>query len=254
MKAIDSRLSKFVLMTALVSGLTLASHAFAQGQAAQAEVTKIKGNASYSTPAGAALPLKVGDKIPAGTIIKTGPGAYADLFFGNSAGYVRVLENSTLNVDKFALTDTGADTAVDLQLNLPDGVAVGNVNKLSAASKYEVKLPTGIAGIRGTRWRVTSNGTIVLLDGSLIYVDVPPDGNPVAYPMNAPPPVYFQRGKGVLPAPDYLIQEVNGQFFGLPGAAPQGQALDERQVSFPPVPAPSIPEVYLTPVKPGSGN
>lgn len=249
MKAIDSRLSKFVLLTALASGLALASQAQAQGQAAQAEVTKIKGNATYSTAAGAALPLKVGDKIPAGTIIKTGPGAYADLFFGNSAGYVRVLENSTLSVDKFALTDTGADTAVDLQLNLPDGVAIGNVNKLSAASKYEVKLPTGIAGIRGTRWRVTSNGTIVLLDGSLIYVDVPPDGNPVAYPMNAPPPVYFQRGKGVLPAPDYMIDEVNGQFFGLPGTAPLGQVIDENKVSFPPFESPSNAFIYVTPVK-----
>ena len=257
MKAIDSRLSNFVLLTALASGLALASQAQAQGQAAQAEVTKIKGNATYSTAAGAALPLKVGDKIPAGTTIKTGPGAYADLFFGNSAGYVRVLENATLNVDKFALTDTGADTAVDLQLNLPDGVAVGHVNKLSAASKYEVKLPTGIAGIRGTIYKVTANGTIVLLDGSLIYVDVPPDGNPVAYPMNAPPPVYFQRGKGVLPAPDYLIQEVNSQSFGLPGTAPLGQVIDPndpKNVSFPPVPSPSIPFDYVTPVKPGSGN
>ena len=64
MKAIDSRLSKFVVLTALASGLALASQAQAQAQAAQAEVTKIKGNATYSAPAGAALPLKVGDKIP----------------------------------------------------------------------------------------------------------------------------------------------------------------------------------------------
>lgn len=252
MKAIDSRLSQFVLLTALVSGLAWATSAHAQAQAAQAEVTKVKGNATYSTAGGAAMPLKVGDRLPAGTVIKTGPASYADLFFGNSAGYVRVLENSTMSVDKFTLTDTGADTAVDLQLNLPDGVAVGNVNKLSAASKYEVKIPTGIAGIRGTRWRISSNGTIVLLDGSMIYVDVPPDGNPVAYPMNAPPPVYFQRGKGVLPAPDYLIQEVEGQSSGLPGFAALGQPSEE--VSFPPVPLPGTPFIYTTPVKPGSSD
>jgi hypothetical protein len=99
---------------------------------------------------------------------------------------------------------------------------------------------------------VTSNGTVVLLDGSLIYVDVPPDGNPVAYPMNAPPPVMFQRGKGVIPAPDYILQEVNSQFFGLPGTAPLGQPTDSRRVSFPPVPEPSIPEIYVTPVKPSN--
>jgi hypothetical protein len=254
MKAIDSRLSKFVLLTALVSGLTIASHAQAQGQAAQAEVTKIKGNATYSSAGGAAMPLKVGDKLPAGSVIKTGPGAYADVFFGNSAGYVRVLENSTLSVDKFSLADTGADTAVDLQLNLPEGAAIGNVRKLSAASKYEVKLPSGIAGIRGTRWKMTANGTIVLLDGSLIFVYVAPGANPVAYPMNAPPPVYFQPGKGVMPAPEYLLEEIRGQSFGLPGELPSGyiDPNDPNRVSFPPVPPPSEPDIYVTPVKPGN--
>jgi hypothetical protein len=260
MKAIDSRLSKFVLLTALVSGLTLAAQVQVQGQAAQAEITKIKGNATYSAAGGAAMPLKVGDKIPGGSVIKTGPGAYADVFFGNSAGYVRVLENSTLNVDKFALSDTGADTAVDLQLNLPEGTAVGRVNKLSAASKYEVKLPYGIAGIRGTVWKMTANGTVVLLSGSLILVHAPAGQNPVAYPMNAPPPVYFQPGKGVLPAPDRLIEEVNGQTFGLPGAAPLGQQgidpNDPNNVSFPPGPGPSAstPDIYVTPVRPSTGN
>jgi len=252
MKAIDSRLSKFVLLTAMVTGLTFASHVQAQGQAAQAEVTKIKGNATYSTAGGAAMPLKVGDKLPAGSVIKTGPGAYADVFFGNSAGYVRVLENSTLNVDKFTLADTGADTAVDLQLNLPEGAAIGNVRKISAASKYEVKLPTGIAGIRGTRWKMTSNGTVVLLDGSLIFVYVAPGQPPVAYPMNAPPPVYFQPGKGVMEAPDRLLDEVRGQSFGLPGELPTGfiDPNDPNVVVFPPVPTPSQQDIYVTPVKP----
>lgn len=247
MKSIDSRLSRIVSLTTLLSALSLAIPVHAQSQPAQAEVTKVQGNATYAVGGGAAMPLKVGDKIPAGTTIKTGPGSYADLFFGNSAGHVRVLENTTMSVDKFALTDTGAETAVDLQLNLPDGVLVGNVNKLSAASKYEVKLPTGIAGIRGTRWRASSNGTIVLLDGSLVYVDVPPDVQPVAYPMNAPPPVFFQRGKGVQPAPDYLIDEVRSQFSGLPGTTPLSATVQEEL--FPTVPAIDQPFIYVTPVK-----
>lgn len=248
MKSIDSRLRGFVSLTTLLSGLALAVPGQAQSQPAQAEVSKVQGNATYAVGGGAAMPLKAGDKVPAGTTIKTGPGSYADLFFGHSAGYVRVMENTTMSVDKFTLTDTGAETAVDLQLNLPDGVLLGNVNKLSAASKYEVKVPTGIAGIRGTRWRVSSNGTVVLLDGSLVYVDVPPNAQPVAYPMNAPPPVYFQRGTGVQPAPDNLVDDVRRQFSGLPGTRPLAATMQEEL--FPTVPPIDQAVIYVTPVKP----
>jgi hypothetical protein len=123
-----------------------------------------------------------------------------------------VAENSTLVLDKLAFTETGADTVVEVQLNLPDGTILGNVNKLSAASKYEVKVPNGVAGIRGTRYRISSSGYVVLLDGSLIMVYVPTTGgNPIPYPMFGPPAQYFSPTEGVKPAPPELIVEVRNQ-------------------------------------------
>ena len=143
--------------------------------------------------------------------------------FGGSAGVLRLTENTSVSLDKLTLTDTGADTAVDVQLGLTEGSILGNVNKLSAASRYEIKTPNGVAGIRGTRFRMSSNSFIVLMDGTLVYVYVPPGGNPTPYTLAGPPAVYFSPPDGVKPAPDDLVREVRGQFgppFTPPGPPP----------------------------------
>jgi hypothetical protein len=183
----------------------------------KAEVRAIKGRASYSAAGGAMTPLKVGTILYSGSTIRTEGGAFVDLFLGNSAGFVRITENTTLALDKLAFTETGADTVVEVQLNLPDGTILGNVNKLSAASKYEVKVPNGVAGIRGTRYRISSAAYVVLLEGSLIMVYVPPGGQPTPYPLFGPPAQYFSPSEGVKPAPDPLRLEVLGQCPGVPG-------------------------------------
>ena len=171
--------------------------------------------------------LKAGTVLGGGTIIKTAAESTVDLFLGNSAGVVRITENSTLGLDKLLITNTGADTVIENQLNLPEGTMLFNVNKLSAASKYEVKLPNGVAGIRGTKGRLSSNSFIVLLDGALVYVHVPQGGNPTPYSLSAPPPVYFSPAEGVKAAPEPLIAEVVKQF------GPQGGEIPELVV--PPV-------------------
>jgi hypothetical protein len=106
-------------------------------------------------------------------------------------------ENTTLGLDKLTLTDTGADTVVEVQLNLPEGTILGNVGKLSAASKYEVKVPNGVAGVRGTRYRISSTGYTVVLDGTVVFVYVPPNGQPTPYTLVGPPAVYFSPLEGV---------------------------------------------------------
>ena len=135
-----------------------------------------------------------------------------DLFLGNSAGVVRLTENTTLGLDKLTLTKTGADTVVEVQLNLPEGTILGNVGKLSAASKYEVKVPNGVAGIRGTRYRISSTGYTVVLDGTVVFVYYPPQGQPTPYTLVGPPAVDFSPLEGVKPAPEDLVVEVRNQF------------------------------------------
>jgi len=180
----------------------------------RAEVRSVKGVATYSTNGGPAKPLRVGIILRSGSTIRTGTNSTVDLFLGVSAGIVRVGEGSTVAFDKLTLTDTGADTAVEVQLHVPDGELYFKVNKLSKASRYEIKMPTGVAGIRGTKgccsFRQAGNSKppITLLEGRLVFVYSPPGGEPVVHTLNAPPAVYFSPAGGVQEAPDDLVNDI----------------------------------------------
>ena len=211
MKLISNLASKLVAPAALLAIMLLSFEVHAQTMPGRAEVRGVKGDATFSIAGNAPQPLVVGAFLPPGAVLRTGNKSSVDLFLGHSAGVVRVAENTVLGLDELSLTDTGAETVVEVQLNVPEGTILGNVNKLSAASKYEIKLPAGVAGIRGTTFRSSSTGYIVLLEGTLVFVYVPPGGNPTPYTMVAPPPVYFSPIEGIRPAPANLIQEVQGQ-------------------------------------------
>jgi FecR-like protein len=226
--------------------LGLAANLRAQTTPGKAVVRALKGSSTFSTAGSAPAPLKVNSVLYSGTTIKTGRDSQVDLFLGNSAGLVRVTENTTLSLDKLAFTETGADTVVEVQLNLPDGTILGNVNKLSAASKYEVKVPNGVAGIRGTQFRINSSAYVVLLNGSLIMVYVPSGGNPTPYPLFAPPPQYFSPLEGVKPAPDELISELRKQFGS--GTLPPGPPADHPPGLINP---PGNPTIFI---EPGTGR
>ena len=169
-----------------------------------AKVVRIKGNARFTTGNNVWQPLRVGALLRAGTVIQTASeGSYVDLVLGNeeaaapsaaaaaptsSRSYtptagdqniVRVFENSTLAVDKLTTMDTGADTVSETQLDLQRGRIFGNVKKMSAASKYEVKLPNGVAGIRGTIYTLSAVGVVQVLVGSVVIAYVGADGNVV---------------------------------------------------------------------------
>lgn len=248
MKAIKSTAGNFALAATTLLAFCLAADVSAQTMQGQAEVRAIKGSAVYSTESQAAVPLKVGTILPPGSTVKTALASSVDLFLGNSAGVIRVTENTTLALDKMAITDTGADTVVEVQLNLPEGTILGNVNKLSAASKYEIKLPNGVAGIRGTRFRISSTSFIVLLEGTLIFVHAPPGGALTPHTLNAPPAVYFTPLQaGVLPAPADLVNEVQEQNSETPRPTPNvAQQQNQPQTKRPldnPVDPPGEPKV-----------
>src|SRR5256886_7601146 len=217
--------SRFALTAFAVMSIAVAPMQLLQAQTVpgKAEVREVKGVALASTAGAPGAPVKVGTVLGPGTTIKTGAGSSVLLFLGKTAGFIRLTENTTVSLDKLTLTDTGADTAAEVQLGLTDGTILGNVNKLSAASRYEIKTPNGVAGIRGTRYRMSANSFIVLLDGTLVFVYVPPGGNPTPYTLAGPPAVFFSPVAGVQPADKDLIAETNGQFgppFRPPGPPP----------------------------------
>ena len=53
------------------------------------------------------------------------------------------------------------------------------MKKLSAASKYEVKIPNGVAGIRGTVYFITSDGIVSVVAGSVVVAYMGANNQPV---------------------------------------------------------------------------
>ncbi len=49
---------------------------------------------------------------------------------------------------------------------------------MSAASKYEVKIPNGVAGIRGTVFDISAEGVVKVLSGSVVLAYTGPNGSP----------------------------------------------------------------------------
>lgn len=168
-----------------------------------AKVVRIVGKARYQT-GNTWMPLKVGDVLRPGSIIQTEAkeGTHVDIVLGDGTapvlggssggGFVarpssrisfqpsaeqnavRIYENSLLGIDKLTSMETGADTVTDTQLDLRVGRIMGNVKKMSAASRYEIKLPNGVAGIRGTIYEVTADGVLKVGDGTVVVSWVDP--------------------------------------------------------------------------------
>lgn len=187
-----------LLAFAMVAFAMVASAAAQQMIQATAKVVRIKGDARYATANNVWQPLKVGDTLNAGAIIQTAKDSRVDLVLGEknaiAAGhkwgeviqyqpeveqdFVRVWENSVMAIDKLLVADTGADQIKETQLDLRAGKIFGTVKKLSAASKYEVKVPNGVAGIRGTIYIIAATeGVLSVMKGSVVIAHADGSGN-----------------------------------------------------------------------------
>lgn len=182
---------------------TLAAQTVKEGEAT---VVRIKGPARYTMGNNVWQPLKVGVVLKPGTIVQTSTqqGSFVDLAFGAATGesspqpaaykpavvsslassmayqpsaeqnVVRVWENSALGLDKMSTQQTGMEEVTDTQLDLKTGRISGSVKKMSAASKYEVKMPNGVAGIRGTLFDIFAEGIVKVRVGSVVLAWVDP--------------------------------------------------------------------------------
>ena len=177
---------------ALAMVSTLAAQTVVQ---TSARVARIKGSARYRIGSNTWQPLKRSDVLRAGALIETGgDGSYVDLVLGEPGAppvmrpasaemltyhpsaeqnMVRIWENSRVGLDKLTCTETGADVVTETQLDLQAGHIFGNVRKMSAASRYEVKIPNAVASIRGTIYDITVEGLVKVVVGSVFldYVD-----------------------------------------------------------------------------------
>jgi FecR-like protein len=174
-----------------------------------AKVVAIGGDARYFV-AGDSTPhaLKVGMILKAGITIQTASGElnYVDVVLNNPHASappspspsavahfqpkaeqdgIRIFDNTVLAVDKLSRTENGADVVTDTELDLKAGSILGTVKKLSPASKYEVKIPNGVAGIRGTIYFLSASGIVRVLSGSVVVAYVGSGGNVITQVVNA---------------------------------------------------------------------
>lgn len=171
MKNLGSFMNKILVCTLSLLVVSLFSAQAAEKQG-KAEVRAIRGTAKYSTGGGQWMPLKVGTVLRSGSIVQTASASSVDLFLGQNGPVVRVTEDTMMGFDKLSLNTE--DSTIETQLDLKSGRILGNVKKLAGASRYEIKTPTGVAGIRGSEYDISANGTFTIVTGEG-YIKYTPD-------------------------------------------------------------------------------
>jgi hypothetical protein len=164
-----------------------------------ATAVRVQGNVTYSLGQGQPeYPLVAGKYLPPGAIIFTKENGEVDLILGKSLdlpqakwspdriseaadapvrGYVtykptadqnavRLTPNSTMAIDKLTIVDTGTDAVSDTELDLKKGKIFAAVRKLSGASQYIVKIPNGVAGVRGTLFSIDIDGGVACYEST----------------------------------------------------------------------------------------
>jgi hypothetical protein len=192
--------------------LTLAAGATAQSiQPGVATAVRIVGEARYSLGDGKWHPLVAGKILAAGAVIQTGHDATVDIILGKKIlmpqaaplpdrislaadsdvrGFVsyrpsveqnaiRMTGDTVLAIDKLNVSDTGVDTVADTELDLRQGRIYCSVKKLSGASQYLIKIPNGIAGVRGTLFVIDASGYVGVLKNSVVLSITGTDGKPI---------------------------------------------------------------------------
>jgi len=190
----------------LVNWLVACAVAFAMVTSAQAAermgtVVKITGSARYSTGNNIWQPLNVGTVLKSGALVQTAKASWVDIVLSESdaalrpptaAGVgaggggrrpaapqdlVRVWEDSVMVIDRLAVVETGAEKVTETQLDLRSGKVLGSVKKMTAASRFEVKVPNGVAGIRGTLFAISADGVVSVSVGQVVISWTKADGS-----------------------------------------------------------------------------
>ena len=160
----------------LFLSLTILAWTTAQALAVpgRAEVMKVVGTATVSKATGGSASITQGMVLGTGDTITTGPAATVDLNLGLNGDFLRVDPDSSLKIDNLDIANV-ADRTVTTQLHVNQGGITGNVvNKLTKASKYEIKSASGVAGIRGTVYSVKTDASgritrIVVTSGTVTF-------------------------------------------------------------------------------------
>ncbi len=211
--------STVMCVTMLVLAVAASAQTLTPGVAT---VVRIQGEARYSLGDGNWHPLVVGKVLRAGAVIQTAHNGTVDIVLGKTVempqaapvpdrvapapdanvrglinfkpaveqNMVRLTGDTMMAIDKLTVSDTGLDTVSDTELDLKQGRIFASVKKLSAASQYLVKIPNGIAGVRGCVIGIDASGWCAVIKdplepathkGALLLSIIGPNGTPTTY-------------------------------------------------------------------------
>jgi hypothetical protein len=235
--------------------LAMVSNVFAaDAKQRTGKVVRVKGAARYSAGNNVWQPLKVGETLKPGYIVQTAKGASIDISFeeafvvssgGGPSGpskshmnvfqptmeqdMVRLGEDTVVSLDKLSVVETGVDTITETELDLRKGRVFGTTKKMSAGSQYKVKMPNGIAGIRGTIYTLSAEGVVQVLVGSVVVAYTQPDGTVVTQVVNGGYQ-YDAKSGAITPIPDFnqkeLVRQAKEARIG-PNTPPTTYAVDQ---------------------------
>ena len=200
-------------------------------------VVRIQGVARYSLGDNAWHPLQVGKILGSGAIIQSAANSSVDIVLSgdpvampqavsapdaivpaadpNVRGLVsykpmveqnviRMWGNTVLAVDKLTQYDTGVDTVSDSELDLRTGRIFFNVKKMSASSQFIIKIPNGVAGIRGSWGTADADTGVVAMGGGSAVESCLVNGQPSTSVINAGFQSNPQGGNPIPILPDVL--------------------------------------------------
>jgi hypothetical protein len=212
------KLANKTLIWLLAGVVSLAFVASTEAQTSKqrtGKVVRIKGAARYSTGNNIWQPLKVGAILKSSYIVQTAQDSYTDIVLNEESSapaapagipskapsassssksasptssatrsvdqdVIRILPDSVVSFDRLTAVETGGDRVTETELDLRTGAVFGAVKKQAAASRFEIKVPNGVAGIRGTYFYASAKGLFSCLSGSLVAAYTNADSTPGA--------------------------------------------------------------------------
>jgi hypothetical protein len=131
----------------LVLALLVPAVAFA---APVGKFTAVEGNVDLTVPGAAARPVKAGDPVNVGDIVRSKSKSKCELTFGDG-NVIRLAENTRIKVTEYLLAQEGRTEKIDLFRGKIRSI-VKTAKEASGLSpvKFEVHTPTAVCGVRGT--------------------------------------------------------------------------------------------------------
>ena len=141
-----------------------------------ATIRSVHGSAQASIGGGPVQPLRPNMPLTEGATIQTGADSAVDLQVNGRTSTVRMTADTTMTLKTMKTLGEDSETMLDLKV----GTLLGSVKKISNNSKYELRTPRGVTRVRGGGFAVSCvpqpNGTpkvsFTCVTGQLLCVGI----------------------------------------------------------------------------------